>query len=179
MTKFVLWAVLLFPAAHASAQLLSGAGARWSDSFREWVIYAGEDEGDLRLRWQDADKWDEWEYNIAGLSGAIKIKWPNDPGEWEIRSNEGEIVSAKILWNNNFREWRISDNDIQLTLTCRYNSTWDEWEVQGNYGNMDIYSAFTGDPRDWVVIDELDKDVPAAMRIAILFIVLYHSSPRY
>ncbi len=164
-----------------SAQLLSGAGARWSDSFREWVLYTDVDgeEGDLHLRWQNTGDWTEWEYQLAGISGAIKVKWPDNPGEWEIRNSEGEIVTAKTLWNNNFREWRISDNNIQLTLVCRYNSTWDEWEVQGNHGQMEIYTAFTGDPRDWVVVDELDEEVPTAIRMGILFIVLFHSSPKY
>lgn len=171
---------LFVPATPVAAQLLTGAGARWSDSFREWVLYTevDSDEGDLRLRWQDGDKWDEWEYSLSGISGAIKLKWPNDPGEWEIRNSLGEIATAKTLWNNNFREWRISDNDIQVNLVCRYNNTWDEWEVKGNHGSMEIYTAFTGDPRDWVVIDELDEDVPAAIRVGILFIVLFHSSPK-
>ncbi len=180
MTKFILCLSLIFSFSGVSAQTLAGAASRWGDSFREWVIYTDEDgnEGDLHLRWQNTDKWDEWEYRLDGVSGAIKIKWPQDPREWEIRSSEGDIVSAKTLWNNNFREWRISNNDLQMNLVCRYNNSWDEWEVRGNSGNMEIYSAFAGDPRDWVVIDELDNDVPAAMRMAILFIVLFQSSPK-
>lgn len=181
MTKSFLFILLFCTAVQASGQVLTGASARWSDSFREWIIYTEDynDEGDLHLRWENGDALSEWDYYFADVSGAIKIKWPKDPSEWEIRSSEGEIVSAKALWNNSFREWRISNNDIQITLTCRYNSTWDEWEVHGNYGNLSIYTAYEGDPRDWVVIDELDEDVPSAMRMAILFVVLYHSSPRF
>lgn len=178
--RLFLSTAFLFPVL-LSAQILSGAATEWSDSFREWNLYTLEEEqeGELRLRWNTGDDWSEWNYNLGDHYGGIKIKWRNDPNEWEIRG-ENVIVTARTLWSDNPREWRISGpNGRQFTLKCKYGNQVDEWLISDErYGYFGMYTSWEGDPRDWVVVDELYEEVTFPEKMAMVFIVLYHSTPK-
>lgn len=170
-------ALFLLAAWAARAQQLSGIATRWSDSFGEWVVFAEEEEesGELRLRWIGLDNWTEWEYRLGESTGQIKLKWNEDPNEWEIRG-DNRIISARTLFNGDFREWRITDNDRQLTFSSRYGNSSDHWALrESDYGYFSIYTAWEGDPRDWVVEDELDPAIDLPMKMALVFIAIYQS----
>ena len=173
------YALLLFCffTINVQAQYITGIATNWSDSFSEWTIYTDDEdlEGELRMRWQN--DWTEWEYRIGEAIGRIKLKWKNNPNEWEIRG-DNEIITARTLWNNNFREWRITDNSTQITLRCRFGNTFDEWEIKGSKGTLDVFTAWEGDPREWNIDDYMDEDVGLPMKMAIIFIATFHSSPK-
>lgn len=164
-----------------SAQVLTGTATEWNDSFREWNIYTLQEEieGDLRLRWTTGDDWTEWNYQLEDHFGSIRIKWRNDPNEWEIRG-DNHIVTARTLWSNDPREWRISGpGGRQYTLKCRYGNQTDEWLIADErYGYFGMYTNWEGDPRDWVIVDELQDQVTFPEKMALVFIVLYHSTPK-
>lgn len=164
-----------------SAQYLSGIATRWSDDFSEWIIYPEneeEEEGYLRMRWQNQRDWTIWDYSLGDWSGAIKLKWKNNPNEWEFRGNN-EIVTARTLWNNNLLEWRITTRSGQYTLKSRYGNLLDEWQLRNSKnGTFRMYTNWEGDPRDWIIIDELDEAISLTTKIAMMFIVVYHSSPK-
>jgi hypothetical protein len=166
------------PAAHS--QTLIGWGARWSDSFAEWIIYTeieGE-EGELRQKWQLQDDWTDWQYRLGDASGNIRLKWRDNPNEWEARGG-GHIATARTVWNNNFREWRITDGRHTFTLASRYGNVWDEWGLRtSSAGNFQMYTVWQGDPREWDIVDELAPEVSLPARLLMAFIVAYHSSPR-
>lgn len=172
----------------------SRISTRWSDSFVEWDILAPveadvedstaveeldeETIGSLELRKLHLEDWSEWRYNALDQSGTIKLKWKEDPTQWELR-NGLDIVSMKATWVNDFTEWRITDNSITLTLRSKYTSQLDEWFIKSeNYGNYHIYTRRERDPRDWYIDDELVPEIPLCMRIAVLFTAVYHGSPR-
>lgn len=163
------------------AQVLAGIGTEWSDSFREWNIYTLEENepGELRLRWSTGNDWTEWNYTLGEHFGSVRIKWRNNPNEWEIRG-DNVIVTARTLWNNDPREWRISGpGSRQFTLKCRYGNQTDEWQISDDrYGIFQMYTNWEGDPRDWVIVDELFEEVTLAEKMAMAFIVLYHSTPK-
>ena len=164
------------------AQYLSGIATRWSDDFSEWLLFPEneeDEEGTLNMRWQSRRDWTVWDYRLGDWSGSIKLKWKNNPNEWEIRGNN-EIVTARTLWNNNFLEWRIKDNSgKQYTLKSRYGNIIDDWELRdSNMGEFRMYTNYERDPRDWVIIDDLDESVSLTTKIAMIFIVVYHSSPK-
>lgn len=164
----------------ASSQRLTGLATRWNDSFSEWIAFTdteGQD-GELRQRWQGQDDWTEWQYRLGESTGNIRLKWNNNPNEWEARG-DNVIVSARTVWNNNFREWRITDGQHTITLFCRYGNTFDEWSVRNsNAGNFEMYTQWQGDPRDWVIVDELGQTVSLPTKMMMAFIVAFHSSPK-
>lgn len=162
----------------AFGQAITGIGTTWSDSFREWIVYTEneEEEGILRLRWQD--DWTDWEYRIGDQSGRIKIKWKGDPNEWELRG-DNEIVSARTLWSNDFRNWRVDGSNGQLTLKTRYGNLVDEWQLRNSKnGNFEIFTSWEGDPREWTIVDELDESVSLPTKMTLIFLAIYHSSPK-
>jgi len=180
MARYLLFAWMLFPMI-LNAQILSGAATQWSDSFRDWYIYGTDEEkkGEMRLRWSTGNDWTEWNYQLEDHYGNIRIKWRNNPNEWEVRG-ENVIVSVRTVWNNNFRDWRISGpGNRQLNLKCKFGNQTDEWLLSDDrYGHFEMYTNWEGDPRDWAIIDELSEEVTFPEKMALVFIVLFHSSPR-
>lgn len=163
-----------------SAQTLTGLSTRWSDSFAEWRIHTMDErqEGELRQIWLNQDNWTEWRYRLGEASGTIKLKWQGNPNQWEARG-DNQIVTARTLFNNNFREWRVSDGTHSVTLECRYGNIWDEWRLRSErYGWFEMYTYYQGDPRDWVIVDELREEVPLPMKMMLSFLVAFHSSPK-
>ena len=161
-------------------QVLTGSVTRWNDSFSEWVIYTAEEEqdGELRHRWPMQDDWTEWQYRLGESTGTIKLKWQKDLNEWEARG-DNQIATARTVWRENFREWRITDGNHTLTLSSRFGNIWDEWTIRNSSaGQFDMYTSFEGDPRDWVIIDELDESVPLVMKLLMVHVVLFQSTPK-
>ena len=176
---YFLYLILFFPV-FGSAQYISGIGTKWSDAFTEWTIYTEEDglEGDLTMRWQLNNDWTEWDYRLGEEFGSIKMKWKDNPSQWELRGG-GEIVTIYMVWPNDIREWRLTNNTITLTLKSRWGNNLNEWQLKTDkYGHFDIYTNWENDPRDWNVYDELDEEISIHMKIALLFIATFHSSPK-
>lgn len=170
------------------AQTISTVSSRWSDSFVEWDIFtAAENEeeeetayGELKLRWLNfKNDFSEWTFELAGQRGTIRQKWKNDPTQWELRTYEGDIITMKAPWSNDFTEWRVTDNNLSLTLKSRWSNQLDEWLVDdNNRGQFYLYTLYTGDPRDWAVEDNLTEEISEPMKMALLFLVLYHTTPK-
>ena len=161
-------------------EILTGVGTKWSDEFREWTIYTDDEEveGDLIMRWQMKNDWTEWDYRIDEEIGSIRMKWKDDPSQWEIRGN-GEIITARMLWKNDVREWRITNNTKSITLKSKWGNNLNEWLLkEDKYGYFEIYTEWENDPREWVIVDELDEDISLPMKMAFIFIAIYHSSPK-
>jgi len=181
LRKTVLFLFFFLSYSSLSAQFISGVATRWSDDFSEWLIFPEseeEEEGYLRMRWQSQRDWTVWDYRLGDWSGAVKLKWKQNPNQWEFRGNN-EIVTARTLWNNNLLEWRITSKLGQFTLKSRYGNVQDEWALRNSkVGEFRMYTNWEGDPREWVIVDELDEEISMTTKIAMLFIVIYHSSPK-
>lgn len=180
-----------------STQTLSSISARWSDSFVEWELYvaapsaepAEEDDGEapdeelygeLKLRWLNLrENWTDWEFNLGDERGTIRMKWKDDPSQWELRTYSGAVVTMRASWNNDPTEWRVTDNNFSLTLRSRWSNQFDEWLVQdNNRGTFYLYTMTEGDPRDWAIDDRLDASVSQPMKMALIFLTIFHSTPR-
>jgi hypothetical protein len=183
----------------AAAQTLHSVSTRWSDSFVEWEIYAimpedtveadpEEDSeqpeeqryGELRLRWLNVrDDFSEWDYELGDERGTIRQKWKDDPSQWELRSYDGNVVSIRTLWSNDLTEWRVTDNSITLNLKSRWKNQFDEWLADDPArGRFYLYTYLERDPRDWAIEDSLDTSVSASMKMALIFLTVFNSSPR-
>ncbi len=173
------------------AQTISTVSSRWSDSFVEWAIFSpSEDEtadeleevlyGELKLRWLNLkDDFSEWTYELGGKRGTIRQKWQNAPTQWELRTYEGDVISMKAPWSNDISEWRVTDNTLSLTLKSRWTNQFDEWLVEDpNRGKFYLYTLQTGDPRDWAIEDQLNEEISEPMKMALIFLVIFHCSPK-
>ncbi len=170
---------LLFSIA-TQAQYITGIGTKWSDEFIEWNIYTEDDEiaGEITMRWQMQLDWSEWDYTIGDESGSIKMKWKNNPNQWEV-SGENELITMRTLFKDDPSEWRITNDSETITLKSRWRNNFNEWQLKhGKYGEFNIISQWEGDPREWIIEDDLDDEISANMKVAIMFIVTYHSSPK-
>ncbi|MBK8556378.1 MAG: hypothetical protein IPL65_11695 [Lewinellaceae bacterium] len=181
------------------AQQLSSIHTRWGDSFVEWEFFnfstdsmaiqeaidyeesfPEEPAGEMKLRWLNLrDDWTEWDFEYGDLRGTIKMRWKDDPGFWELRSFNGDIVSMRLAWPGDPTEWRVTDNDITLMFRSRWKNQLNEWECdESQYGTFKVSSFHRQDPRDWAIDDLLDERVPDAMRLAMVFLAVYQSSPK-
>lgn len=174
---------------------LSGIGSRWSDSFVEWELYCFDEDtaaaeeaaisdqyicGSLQLRWLNLkDDWSEWDFQYGDLRGTIKRKWRDDPTHWELRTFDGTAVTMRTLWGKDLREWRITDNDISLELRPRWGNQYDEWVVDDRkHGSFKLYTRQRNDPRDWDIEDGLGPAVSTPIKLALMFLGVYHGSPK-
>jgi hypothetical protein len=183
MKKTFLLPILLLLALQIQAQYLTGISSYYDDSFVEWRFYAeneagDEDEGTLKITWQLRDDWTEWDYRIGDAFGSIKMKWKDNPEEWELRGGN-RIVTARTVWPGQFTEWRITDNTTTLTLKSKWTNQSDEWQLRdSNYGDFFMYASYERDPRDWVIEDELDDKVNFEMKLMMMFMVMFNSTPK-
>ena len=162
------------------AQTIIGVGTRYFDSFREWVITTDDEEtrGELRMRWSFRDDWTQWDMYLGDLTASIEQKWEDDPNLWEIRC-DGITVTARTTWPGEFYRWKLNDGFHQFNWMSNYANTRDEWSIdQPKAAVFQLYTYWEGDPREWVVIDELPEDVSQAMRVAMIFLAIHFSTPR-
>jgi len=178
MKKYFFLVCLFLAPLVLSAQFLTGIATYYDDSFVEWQLFTDvEGEvGELKLEWDD--DWSKWGYRINETFGKIKLRWNDKPDEWELRGNN-QIVTARTLWNGDFTEWRITDHRTTFTLRSKWKNQFDEWSIRtSDHGTFDMQANWEGDPRDWNIYDELDEEVSFEMKMMMVFIVVYHSSPK-
>lgn len=161
------------------AQYLESVHTLYSDSFREWTIYdLDENEGYIKQQWILRDNWTEWEYELGDISGQIKLKWQDNPNEWEVRG-DGEVISVKTLWRNDFTEWRLDDGTHRITFRSLYTNNANIWTIrEKTFGPFSLETEWNNDPRDWIIYDELDADISPHMKMAMVFIAIFQSSPK-
>lgn len=184
----------------AQAQTISSVSTRWSDSFVEWEIYATmppdttitddpdadsetpEEElyGELKLRWLNVrNDFSEWDYELGDERGTIRQKWKDDLSQWELRSYSGNIISIRTMWANDLTEWRVTDNSVTLNLKSRWKNQLDEWLVDdATRGKFYLYTFVRNDPRDWAIEDNLDASVSQSMKLALIFLTVFVTSPK-
>lgn len=196
--RFLPAILLLLPAAALQAQKLSSISTRWNNSFVEWELYTilprdtlaepeeeteepqEERSGELKHRWLNVrDDWSEWDYQLGDEQGTIKVKWKDQPSQWELRSYDGNVITMRTSWPNDYTEWRVTDNDVTLQLKSRWKSQLDEWLVDDPaHGRFYMYTLRTQDPRDWAIEDHLDEKISQSLKLALVFLTIFNSSPR-
>lgn len=187
------FAALVLPI-HAQQPSFSGVSTRWNDSFVEWETYcfdpdtsAAADEapeeytcGNLQLRWLNLkEDWTDWDFQLGDLRGSIRRKWKDDPTHWELRAFDGSVITMRAAWANDLNEWRVTDNNISLSLRSRWGNQLDEWIVDDRArGQFHLYTTHRNDPRDWTIEDGLSENIPQTMKLALIFLAIYHASPK-
>lgn len=162
-------------------QELIGAHATYDDSFREWDIVPAYDSleiGKLELSWPYNDKWDKWEYQVADHSGHIRLKWINKANEWELVDGS-DVVNMRPVWKGDLSEWRITHNGNRYTYRSKNRNIANIWQTRGNKDiYFDMMAEYEGDPRDWIIEDTMQEETPLAVKMAMIFITVYYTTPR-
>ncbi len=136
--------------------------------------------GEFKLRWLNVrDDWTEWDFELGGERGTIRAKWKDDPTHWELRTYTGAVITMRTAWPNDNTEWRVTDNSITLLLKSRWGNQLDEWLVEDAvHGKFYIYTLNRQDPRDWAIQDGLDATISTPMKLAMVFLTVFQSTPR-
>ncbi|NND08244.1 MAG: hypothetical protein HKN87_17845 [Saprospiraceae bacterium] len=164
-----------------SAQRLAGLSTKWDDSFSEWIIYGENEEfeGEITMRWQMRGDWTEWDFRIGELSGQIKTKWNNDANLWELRS-DNQIITIRTVWKDDWRQWEIKNGDVRIDVKSNWSNILEEWSTTGDrHGTMQIFTAWEGELRDWVIEDDLDTEISIPTKIAMAFIPVFYATPKF
>lgn len=172
--------LLMITSGHVSGQMIIGLGTRFNDSFKDWVIKTDDEDidGEVRMRWAFRDDWTEWDIRIGDIVATVEQKWKDDPNLWEIRCGE-YTVNARTTWPGVFNRWKLNDGKNQFNWGTKFANQRDEWRVDtGREDLLNVHTYWPGDPRDWVVEDNLPGDVSTAMKLAMIFIAIHFSTPR-
>lgn len=157
--------------------------SEFDDSFREWEIILEKDSteisGDLRLTWGVGNDWSEWQYRVGDYYGEISQKFKNNPGFWELRSDD-LIVNIRQVWPGDSTEWSINCGKRTFTFRTLYTDQLDDWAmVEPQMGELILYTETRGDARDWIVSDFTIDEINFEERMAAIFIGLYTSIPKH
>lgn len=136
--------------------------------------------GEFKLRWLNVrEDWTEWDFELGGERGTIRAKWKDDPTQWELRTYTGAVITMRTAWPNDNTEWRVTDNSVTLLLKSRWSNQLDEWLVQdASHGKFYLYTLNRQDPRDWAIEDGLDATISTPMKLAMVFLTVFQSTPR-
>lgn len=172
--------IFLYSLSTLVGQRIYGVSTEWNDSFREWIIY-GEDEdqdGTLDMRWPLRNDWTEWDWDFADIRGEFYMRRPTDPEAWE-GSGDGVIVEGRTIWPGDRGKWVIVSGELRIEIRTRYTNIADEWIVDDRkYGKLRMYTDWEGDPRDWIIEDELSEDVHVVVKLFMIHIALMQSIPK-
>ncbi len=160
---------------NAQTHQLYALHSKWDDSFKEWEIQTTDEdvEGELTMRWAFKNDPSEWDFYIGDERGQIKLKFPTGLQQWEIRIGN-EVAQVKQLWANDKSQWRVTDDTVMLTFKTKYGNNPYDWKLRDDrYGEFVIHTEYEGDPRDWVIIDELDEKIGLAMKVGMAFVAMF------
>lgn len=180
----VITCVIFLNLTESKAQYVNQVYSVWDDALTEWTFETEHLEfgawvikdGTLRLRYMNRDDWTEWTYEHDDLFLTLKLKWKDNPDYWEMTTPDG-IITAKTVWRNDHSVWRIQGNQNKFTLESRYKNNFNEWELRNNvFGNWHMMTDREGDPRNWLITDEMEAEIDTPFKVMFSFLVLISST---
>lgn len=179
--------LLLIPHQCISQYLLE-ASTVYNDSFREWSIIGEsydkrkdgwyDTEGSISLTFGNRNDWTSWQIELDDVDVECRLKWTNNPNLWVIHTPD-DLISIRTVWKDDFRKWKITSSTHTISIKSRYANLSDEWVLESrSIGQWKMYTDSEGDPRQWIIEDELNESVDMYHKLAMSFAVLIHSSPR-
>lgn len=157
--------------------------AKYDDSAAEWYVYTLNAEGDdieseIRLKWPFKNDWTEWSIIHNDAYHNIKLKYKNSPDHWEMRTEDGRIITLKTKWTNDFTEWIVSDDELKLKWVSEYRNNMSSWYFEHEtLGYMNMLTFNVGDARDWI-LEDMSETVNDEMKMAMIFITTYLTNPK-
>lgn len=178
---------LLLPT-YCSAQYLLEAYTIYNDTFREWGFISEsydedangwfESEGSMSLTFANRNDWSSWQIELDDIDVECRLKWTNNPNHWVMYTPD-DLITIRTVWRNDFRKWKITSRSHTISIKSKYANQSDEWLIDSkSKGSWTMFTDSEGDPREWIIEDDLDTTVDVYHKLAMCFIVLTHSSPR-
>ncbi len=168
--------VLVFLAFNLTAQeYFEGFHSHYDADIVEWDIYTDQNEGKLEMTWVQKRDITDWYYELGDYSGTIRQKWQNSFDEYELRSDEGNVITMKVKWRNDFSQWVITSNTAQFLWRTTYQDDGNRWQIDDEEtGEFFVFTEFEGDPRDYLIEDHTHLDF-IEEKVACLFITMIRS----
>ena len=161
---------------------LTGISTVYNDDFAEWDLFGNIDEeaaGQLRTTWKASNDWSKWDYRIGSYIGQISLRQKDNFNVWELRSGS-KVITMKTIYPDDYNQWRLTDDNKYLTFQTTYTNIYDGWKVvQSKYGEFEVFTQWEMDPRDWVVYDRFNDDISFEFKMAMVFLAVYYSTPKY
>ncbi len=163
--------LLVLPVVALDAQFIASIRAEWNDSFRSWIIEDEEENriGSIRLKWDLANDFSEWTFELLDYTGEIKTKWRNDPNMWELKSDD-QVLTARPTWPGDYRSWTLSGKGQSIILE---HDRGYRWKIRSLDYTLNSYYLF--DPRDWAV-ETTVEDLDPLLELFVIFLAIYHST---
>lgn len=163
-----------------AAQQLTALNAEWNNDYTSWVLGIGEKEnGEIRMRWPLNKDWTDWNINIADQYGRLKLRWKENPEEWELSMPDGSFVQIRTTWRGSLNSWVIQQDQKKIIIQTVYNNSYESWETPNEkYGYFGLYTTFEGDLEEWTLVDEMKEEIALSTKAAMAFICILHSIPR-
>lgn len=178
---FRIFLLIFSPVLALNAQQLTGLSTKWDDSFSEWLIYTDDENltGELVMRWPLQNDWSEWDYRLGEYSGSIRVKWKGDPNLWELRGGN-ELITIRSVFKDDFRQWEVKSSRLSIDIKSKWGNIFEEWVARKeSYGQLEMFTAWEGDLRDWVVEDQLNTDISLHFKLAMSFIPVLYAVPKH
>lgn len=161
----------------APAQWPMAVVAYYSDSYEEWEIRDVMDVniGNLRTVWDMGDwQFKDWQYDIEGSTGQIRLKWVTDFNVWEL-SADGLLYTARTRRTNDFSGWEVWGHGQEITIQSHHPIVREEWfTVKSNIGDFQIYTTQVGELWDWTAPDELYETVSPHLKFFLMFLAVFN-----
>lgn len=180
--------LLLFLPLSCLSQYLLEAYTVYDDTFREWSIICEsfdedenawfESEGTISLTFGNRNDWSSWQIELDDVDVECRLQWTNNPNHWVIHTPR-DLITIRTVWKNDFRKWKITSSSHTIAIKSKYANQTDEWILEStSIGNWKMFTDDEGDPRSWIIEDDLNTSVDIYHKLAMTFVVLIHSSPR-
>jgi len=167
-------------------QYMFDANAVYSDSFTEWDIRAEVFEDDewhlidgiIQLNFEGRNDWSSWNFELQDIDITCRLKWRNNFNHWVMYTPD-ELITIRTVWKDDFMKWKITSSSHIISIESRYRNLTDEWELKSkSIGEWKMYTGREGDPKEWIIEDDLIEAVDIYHKLAMTFIVLFNSSPK-
>jgi len=176
---FSLFFFLLLSGPVIHAQVITLVRSVWDDRFTEWEILNEDtgEEGSINLRWTFPLDWSVWDIRWGDTTAEFSLSWKDDPEQWDLIMG-GTRVTARTRWPGDLREWRIQFDGETLYWKPLDRFQPDIWEPENlKRVPFRMYTLYEGDPRDWIIEDDLRKDA-FPLRLMLIMLAIHHTIPK-
>jgi len=168
--------IYLYPSLSSGQSTFFNISSEYDNSAIEWQIVSldsldNEILSSVRAKWPNEKSWTEWQFDHLEYFWDMSLRYQTNPQHWYLNTDYG-TVAIKQKWRNDFTEWTIRYDDIQLKWTTDFGNDISQWYFEDKeYGFMEMWTSYEGDPRDWEIEDQA-PNVPDEMKLAMMLITV-------
>lgn len=165
---FALFGNLIF------SQQIFFASATQDYSLREWTLYDSTEAaiGDFQAVNLPNDAFQSWNLRIGEKSGYIKLRWKENPEQYDLLF-DNKRISFSTIWPKQIDRWKLSTDSHLYELSFQIDE--DGYKAtlinSKNEPILILNNEFVMDPRDWI-FTYTSLDCSDELSIATVFLVI-------